>query len=864
MSLTVIEKKAMEDKNVFRLIIVGLLLLSVGCFAGNTPFGKVCEIKSGKVVGLENGLISICFDTKTGKLVGLKNLLTNDEYLKDANGDGNPFRAYVDCTELPSALTHPWPALNPPVEGAMGGKLVDSRDCQLMGTKVEQTDEGMILHLNIQSNNPKLLFKLNIKMANNEPLCSMQLTIVNTGNTKRKIMMGVPYLTGLSLGKNRETNLGVRLREFGQSRAPAWKLNGDIYGRGWSGQWNAAYEPLVDECIGMIVKDKDVTDKIIRRFEGGGMSVFYFDNDELDVNKEKTYPTTEILINKGDWKPTARRYGDWFKTSFQLRKVPKWLDNVDMFVGSWMPHPAAVATAKKKIDSTKSRINTACVTAQQVNSLVPTVIQSFRDVQRLYLGNQYDLQEWAYYWQSILKTDCYNAYDHTDGQYLMRQDLGGVPAIRDGIIRLEQVGRVMGLYVASKTLRLDSDFLLADDPNTWLYMGTPDAKIPSDALSIGVCSRYDKWQDYLAQVCKRLLWETGAKYIRLDEAGGLFDVCYNPAHHHKSPYYNALKDNIALLQKVRAAMDEVDPDALLFTEGGSDYLNLYCTGALNLWYNGSDISPLHLSVPNYIGFSYGTGQIECALNGIICGGTNPISTGGNFSEHHNGIWGPGMEYFPACYKQEGIPANTRWHELGYTFVDAARRGNPTDINPTVPEYQGAEKGNWAGRLWRSDKYWLLTSGNLAAIPPQKEVSVQLSELSNEITKAYEFDFETLAMQETSLSRTNGKVSINTHNGFSAVLLPTGNCPALIQIDGITEIKHGSKVIIRLTSFAPWRTTKEEVQVTVSVPGLNASQQTLTLPGKLELTVPEETEPGNYYIKVDGNCLGLKRWFKVIQ
>ena len=854
----------MEVKNIFRLILLVALLLSVGCFAQNAPFGKVREIKTGKVLGLENGLMSISFDAKTGKLVSLKNLVTKDEYLKDAKGDGNPFRAYVDCTELPSALTHPWPALNPPVEGAMGGKLVDSRDCMLMGTNVEQTTEGMVLHLDIQSNNPKLLFKMDIKMANNDPLCSMQLTVANNGDTKRKIMMGVPYLTGLSLGKNRETNLGVRLREFGQSRAPAWQLNGDIYGRGWSGQWNAAYEPTLGEGIGMIVKDKDVTDKIIRRFKGGGMSVFYFDNDELDVNKEKTYPTTEILVNKGDWKPTASRYGDWFKTSFQLRKVPKWLDNVGMFIGSWMPHPDAVAAAKKKSDSTKSKINTGCLTAQQVNSLVPAVIQSFRDVQRLYLGNQYDIQEWAYYWQSILKTDCYNAYDHTDGQYLIRQDLGGVPAIRDGIIRLERIGRVMGLYVASKSLRLDSDFLLGDDPNKWLYMGTPDEKIPSDALSIHVCSRYDKWQDYLAQVCKRLLWETGAKYIRLDEAGGLFDVCYNPAHHHKSPYYNVIKDNIVLLQKVRAAMDEVDPEALLFTEGGCDLLNLYCTGALNLWYNGTDISPLHLSVPNYIGFSYGTGQIECALNGIICGGTNPISTGGDWSEHHNRIWGPGLEHFPECYKQEGKPAETRWHELGYTFVDAARRGNPTDINPTTPAYQGAEKENWAGRLWRSDKYWLLTCGNLAAIRPQKEVLVQLPELPPEITKGYEFDFETLAMREVPVLREKGDISVKTINGFSAVLLPKGNCPALVDIAGLSDIKKGSKLKIKLSSYAPWRTTNEAVTVWYRFPGLMSVSRRLTLPGEVELTVPEETEPGNYYIKVDGNCLGLKRWFKVIQ
>jgi hypothetical protein len=89
----------------------------------------------------------------------------------------------------------------------------------------------------------------------NKPLVEMRLTVVNKGMKCHKIMSAVPYLTGLSLGENRETNLGVRLREFGQSRAPAWSLNGDIYSRGWSVQWNAAYEPAMNEGIGMIIKE---------------------------------------------------------------------------------------------------------------------------------------------------------------------------------------------------------------------------------------------------------------------------------------------------------------------------------------------------------------------------------------------------------------------------------------------------------------------------------------------------------------------------------------------------------------------------------------------------------------------------------
>jgi hypothetical protein len=75
------------------------------------------EIETEKRVGLENGLVRIEFDRTSGELVSLKNL-DDDEYLKEIGRDGNPFRAYVDTNELPSALTRPWSELNPPVEGA--------------------------------------------------------------------------------------------------------------------------------------------------------------------------------------------------------------------------------------------------------------------------------------------------------------------------------------------------------------------------------------------------------------------------------------------------------------------------------------------------------------------------------------------------------------------------------------------------------------------------------------------------------------------------------------------------------------------------------------------------------------------------
>jgi len=259
---------------------------------------------------------------------------------------------------------------------------------------------------------------------------------------------------------------------------------------------------------------------------------------------------------------------------------------------------------------------------------------------------------------------------------------------------------------------------------------------------------------------------------------------------------------------------------------------------------------------------HGAGQIECALQGFVCGNTSPISTGGGFSDHHDRIWGPGLEHFPPCYRESDRPKSVRWHELGYSFVEAARHGDPTDINPTVPAYSEEELVNWDSRLWRSDKYWLMVCGNQAGIRPDKPVEVKLPELPAEIEYAYEFDFETLTRQEVEICRRKEGVYVTTHNGFSAVLFPKPECPPLVEMVQLSKIKYGSSAKIKFSSFSPWRNSKESIKVDVDIRGLGQSATSLELPGEIKITVPDIAEAGHYYILVSGHCLGLKRWIKV--
>ncbi len=833
------------------LVLTGIVCLQPSFALGELGKASECrQIQTDTTVGIANDHVSIAFDRKTGALVSLKNLDTDGEYLKHSGGDGNPFRTYVDTTELPPTLKlrFPW-AVQPP-EGALGGTLVDPVKCRLVESKYQREEDKGVLRLVSQHDDTQLMFDLTVRLADKATSADFELSVRNAGPKQRHVMTAVTYFTGLALGASAAENKCVRLNGFGQSGGAAWEKCGDVYGRGWAGQWDAVFDPASGEVFAVIAKDPKLRNKIVRRFPGGGMSVFYFDNQALEPGDSIAYPVAQVMIYRGSWKQAARTYSHWFQTNFKLRKQPAWLDDVDMFVGPWIPHPDQVAKAK-------------------ANPEAPDSFTSFAQLPRLYLPGRYDLQEWAQYWQGVIRHHRYDAYQHTDGVYDTRQDLGGDEALAEGVARTEHIGRHVGLYVASQHLRNDSIFFkppypgAGTTPKDWLLMETPDEDLPPPTApghqSLQACIRYGPWQDNLAAVIARLMRTTGAQYVRIDEFGSNYLVCHNPAHHHKSPY-DATPEIFEFLRKIRDAMDSVNPDALLFTEGSTDIASLYCNGTLAMWSSGTDIAPIKLVTPDFMGFSYGMGQIECALQGFVTAGLDACNSGGWWNPHHASLWGPGLVHRPKSYPPEGqgLGPKMRWHELMDTFIEAARHGDPTDVNPTG---LGQDPDEWASRLWRSEKYWLMVCGNVAGIKPASPVRVKLPELPEAIQHAYEFDFETLAMREVPIVRDEQGIFVETINGFSAVFFPKPQCPPLVITKDPPGLAEGKTMEVKLEVFAPWRDDASAAQVNVTVPGLNVSEAKVVLPATVVVSAPKATDHRFYYLHVTGDCLRLKRWFR---
>ncbi len=813
------------------------MILTLLLFAGMYPARAVEQNKSATTFGLANELLEIGFNAETGVLTRLHNRATNDEYLKDSVGEGNPFRVYLDPTDLPPALKDPnWWAGK--IDGAMGGSMIEANQCRVIDEVFSEASGITTLTLTMAHAASGLQFKSEVSLADGDCAVDLRLTVTNTGAQSHSLITAFPHISGLQLGDSRESNRSLMMASFGTPDVKGWADGGGFYGRETTMQWEAVYEPSRNEGIGFIVMDPDLNPKMIRRQAPSTMSVLHVAAKDLSPGQSFTYPTTRILVHKGNWRVVARRYHAWFETAFKPRPHPAWLKEQDLFAGVWIP--AADAVAKNKAIQEEAR---------KAGQSVPALFSDYRDLPLLYLNDCYDTKEWAQYNEGVaLHPETYGAY-MSDGTFGFRSDLGGAKSMREGVDQVHKAGRRVIFYVAGYSVLKDSAIFAGTNVDDWKLLDKPDHMWDIGYPNgISVCPGYLPRQEQLVQTCRRILKESGADGIRLDELGA-FVPCYNPAHHHASPF-DSMQWHRELLRKVRAAMDEVNPYAVLGTEGPIDFFRESCDYALQMFQPGGEIDAMRVAVPDYTGFAYHPGAVESALNGWVGGKITARRT--EWPWAHRGLSGR-----PEWY-QEGPGPEMRWHELRAIFRQAIDAGEVTLEDPVA-----REDAHWVGRMWQAKDYSLMVGGHLDASALSGPTRVTLPEVPDTVSSAFEIDAATLEVVQVPLDRNSDGVTVTVTRGLSAVLLPTPDCLPLLQLDPAPlKLRPGEEKTIHVDVITPWNPGKKRRLVSVVLPGLSVKQNPAALPGEITIVAPITAQTGNYPLTISGDSLPLKRWVNI--
>ena len=290
-------------------------------------------------------------------------------------------------------------------------------------------------------------------------------------------------------------------------------------------------------------------------------------------------PSAVLAAHAGNWKAAMSAYAGWAHKVWSWRPHPSRLKKVsNLGIGGWPDAPLFV-NGKYRDDFLKPQMDAVelcCwwdwsplgpggvpfdkLSPQKLKEYGPYIIKDPVTGERMFMGSPTD----------------YVGYNDR---------FGGLDAFRKAIAANKRKDKLITLY--TNPFRLDA---LNNETGRkfgrkWNFVDA-NGKPPMDGDAVKPCFYLPEVQDWLVSTLKRVLQETGADGIRLDEVGYQHGACFAPNHKHVA--YEALglsewnKAMAETVRKARQAMDEVNPSSVLLIEHpGYDYLFAAVDGCLS-------------------------------------------------------------------------------------------------------------------------------------------------------------------------------------------------------------------------------------------------------------------------------------------
>ncbi|MCX6623763.1 MAG: DUF6259 domain-containing protein, partial [Acidobacteria bacterium] len=531
----------------------------------------------------------------------------------------------------------------------------------------------------------------------------------------------------------------------------------------------------------------------------------------------------------GDWKPVARAYSQWFGSAFHMAERPAWVDGIDSWMGMWF--------ARKGAPPPPGGCGGTAI-----------CLNDFSELAENYRQRPVDLHEYAFHSRGSARDNV-----HTDGDNILRDDLGGAPALKKGVAAVHELGYRFAFYIEGYIVHEASELAKSGKAARWSVMHK-DGSITGAYTKQGffhMCPGSTEWQDYLAGAASRLVGETGADGIRLDSLGFYFLPCYNPAHRHDSPFgYNRWLQQ--LLEKVSRAVRAVNPECVLTTEAPADFYSQWFHGALHqTWTIGRDLPPMRIALPDYRPFNY---QMAGPIYGSLTG-----FPGGTFGYEGN--------------TPELRVLDENWRAMRYGVSATLLRGAVPDRDPE------ASLPDATCRQFFGPGYSVAVCARVQDATPwnfPREIrlpkdhpafTVRLHDVRGALEQASFYDLERGAVAPWRIRREGAGAVIDAagSNWFLAVLREPGG-PEVAAIDPVAELRAGEsrEIAVGLIAGEPKSGPR---RATLSARGLRfrGGQRSVTVnvPGKAVLVTSADTPPGRYEILLDGpNLIGMKRFVVV--
>lgn len=825
------------------------------------------------MIRLENEWVSLGFDAEGGALTEIVNNKSGCAFISATGDSDGPFAVYHDF-HAPFCFPHkprstPYHPVHP---RDIATKVFRANGSSASFARSGSAGEPCLV---ITYNDPASSLKAIVTVTLRDTQVRWQFTLHNTGREPIEVMSVFPVLGSLELrhrttapaaaGSGRDDvqdadrdtiqDSGTRPAEHvmvvANSQAgyvtPLWTYEGGIYGNGhqMSMQWTCLFDRETKDSLGLIVYDTEVLNKQIL-YEKPTLQVRYFPPLALAAGGAQTLPEAGLEVYTGSWKKMAVTYRNWYLAHFPVTEMPQWLRDVDAYMGGWTfkhgkPYPGF---------------------ADNTQSTIMTCMDSFAELDRHFRQTPIDMVEFAFFAEQcsqVVEIDDQRLMPHTDGVNRPRSDLGGAAALQEGVRRAQALGHRVTLYVEGFIVPsygpLFREIPEAMDWRVQHVDGLLDGGYAHQHFE-HMCPGCRAWQDFLADRCASLVRDTGVDGIRLDSLGYYFFPCYNPAHHHESPFdYNRWMDQ--LLGRVAAAIKAVNPDCFLSTEAPLDLYSRHCNSAYSSQYSFprhnisvEDTAPMRIVLPEYRVFLIGGGPVAAAMLGL---------PGGNVGREAG---------------SDLVDWEDKWAAVRYAAREIIDFGRADTENPaashaeiTCRRYAGATADVIVGSRplnWVDPDAF--TPGTHNASQRNDKVNIKRGRLKYTVTGATDgrqarhvwlYDVDRQSVSAIPFQSDTGKVSFAPDCNWFMAIIAYGEdrVPAILDLPLV--LNASSLVKITLDTFGAGR-----FDGALSAPGLGIgtadTPQALKVPGVYSLTVPADTLPGFYPVRLQGDGLYAAR------
>ncbi len=334
--------------------------------------------------------------------------------------------------------------------------------------------------------------------------------------------------------------------------------------------------------------------------EGTGLAVEYLRRTR-GPGKSFSVPDAVITPHAGGWKAAMGAYARWAHDAWQFRKHPSALGPITTMIAAGWAQSVLFKDGAYRTDIIKPM--TDCIELMSWWDWSPlgpwgTPIDEYREK-----FGEAKWKQWKPYFVEDPVTGEMMWNNQPGGYDGYNERFGGLESFREAIEMYQGMGLLTTLY--TDPFRMDEGCEVGRAHGKEWGVVTAEGEHSKGYDVYNPCHDNPDVREWVADAMERVMRETGADGIRLDEYGHRGFVCYSDEHAHSYAEPGATqwqKATTEATRMVRERMDMVNPESVLTTEHpGYDYMMAAIDGCItyDLTVQSTELRPVEVNTQRF-------------------------------------------------------------------------------------------------------------------------------------------------------------------------------------------------------------------------------------------------------------------------